>query len=180
MVLTGHNRKNMALGLYGTDSVVALGAAVADNTLVAHSGKLTPFTKQGVTSVATIKDSTDTTTYTAVTDYILDLPYGFITVAGGAIVDGSTVHAVYNHGAYINVTGLTATIPERWLRFQGLNTAESDEPVIVDIYKVNTQPLSELALIGSEYQSMPIEGSALLDTTRPSNPYFNYARVSTL
>lgn len=57
------------------------------------------------------------------------------------------------------------------LRYEGINLAENNEPVIVEFYKVSTAPLQELALItsGNDLAGMNFDAECLADPSRPAN-----------
>ncbi|MBN0934258.1 hypothetical protein K4K17_01100, partial [Pseudomonas aeruginosa] len=63
----------------------------------------------------------------------------------------------------------TAPQPTIALRYKGINLAEGGAPVIVELFKVATDPLQELALIsdGNTVAGMQISGGILLDTSKP-------------
>jgi hypothetical protein len=50
-----------------------------------------------------------------------------------------------------------------------MNSADSGKIVSIDLYKVNINPSKELSLITDDLAQMQIEGSALLDSTKPSS-----------
>jgi hypothetical protein len=84
------------------------------------------------------------------------------------------VSAAYSYAAQ-NLTGaLTQPMQTFSLRFEGLNTVESNLPVIVEVYKFSSDPLKELALISDTFGSFVIEGEALSDSTKTSgSKYFS-------
>ncbi|AUX61662.1 hypothetical protein JF634_11355 [Simonsiella muelleri] len=49
-----------------------------------------------------------------------------------------------------------------YLVFEGLNTAESDKPVLVEIHKAAISPAKTLALINTDLASFDLEGTALM------------------
>ena len=83
--------------------------------------------------------------------------------------DGIPVTVSYSHGAFDEMQALTTGKVMTYWRFEGLNTAtETGEfkPVVVDIFKVSTQPLQELSLISDNIQSVKIDANVLADTER--------------
>jgi hypothetical protein len=60
----------------------------------------------------------------------------------------------------------------KWLRFEGLNTADSNLPVIVDIFKFTVDPLKELALIGEGIGQFVLEGNVLADPLQATGSKF--------
>ncbi len=77
--------------------------------------------------------------------------------------------AAYEYAANKQVGMFTAPQPTVALRYKGINLAEGGAPVIVELYKVATDPLQELALIsdGNTVAGMQISGGILLDTSKP-------------
>ena len=81
----------------------------------------------------------------------------------------SNVDLSYSHTAHEQVDALTEGKQERWLRFEGLNTARGNKPVIVDVFKFAPNPLAEQELINEEITQLTITGKALSDDLRPVN-----------
>lgn len=78
--------------------------------------------------------------------------------------------AAYDYAATKQVGIFTAAQPVVALRYKGINLAEGGAPVIVELFKVSTDPLQELALItdGNSVAGMPISGGILRDSSRPN------------
>ena len=105
---------------------------------------------------------------TVTTDYLVNSEAGSIfIVSGGSIPNDTNIHIDYTHPSYKRVDAFTTGQPERWLRFEGLNTAKGNEPVVVDVFKFTADPLAEQALISDEIQNIVLTGSALADPLRP-------------
>jgi hypothetical protein len=56
--------------------------------------------------------------------------------------------------------------PERWVRLNGINTAEQDKPVLVDLYRVQFNPVETMTLINEAHGNLPLSGSVLYDSTK--------------
>jgi hypothetical protein len=78
------------------------------------------------------------------------------------------------------VEALTQPATELFMRFEGLNTAESNDPVVVEVFKFSTDPLKELSMITDTFQMFQLEGSVLADLGRPTgtSPYFNVRKTN--
>lgn len=188
MTLESLNKENLSLAMYGTDSIIAAGS-VTDEAGVAKLGKWIPFDFINVSTVV-VTNTGAAITYVLGDNYDEDLAGGQIylyttaeqTAAGAAdtIVEDQVLEFDYSHTAQDKIEGVTSSsAPERWLRFVGLNTADGDKPVTVDIYKLSVQPLAELALINEELAEMTVEGAALTDNTRSTgSTYFTVNKVS--
>ena len=87
--------------------------------------------------------------------------------------------ATYNYSAQYIIDTLTQPLTDTWLRFEGLNTLDDNSPVIVDIFKFETDPLKELALISDTFGSFVMEGALLSDSLRPVNTskYFSVKKL---
>ena len=108
------------------------------------------------------------------TDYEVDAAAGaFKTLSTGTISDLESLRIDYSYAAQETVDALTISAnPIRWARFHGLNTVDSDNPVVVDIFRLEVTPLAELALIQDEIAQMAIEATALSDATRATGSKF--------
>lgn len=78
--------------------------------------------------------------------------------------DGVALTADYSYAAQFLVNALTTAAPERYLRFEGLNTTDGNNPVVLDVFKFSIDPAAELALITAEGASQfEITGNVLAD-----------------
>ena len=176
---------NLALALYGTSNTVAGGTAVVDEVLPSGvtAGPLYLLKGQNVTAVS-IKDSTPTTPLT--------LPPAQYTVngAGGSIAFNDVTtggpyvqpfKVSYTNGANSNVAMFTQPLPERWVRFEGLNTANSNSPVIIDLYRVSILPTKQLDMISNALMSFDLTGETLADMTKAADAVMGmFGRIITI
>lgn len=163
---------NLALALYGSYATVT-GATVTSEDLVGYLGKMTPLAKPDVSAV-TITNSAGSTTYTAGTDYILDAKFGTITVpaAGSAITNAQALKANYTFATHTKMDSFTTgSAPERWVRFQGLNTADGSH-VLLDFFRARFDPLTGYDLINDELAVPTMTADLLADTTKTSGSQF--------
>jgi hypothetical protein len=175
------NLDNMAMGLWGEKTSVAAGTVATLNPEIVTLGKYVggavyALRNLDVSSVV-ITDSTGVTTYTS-DDYAVDAKNGTFTVkAGGALATatataGVTVKCTYSYGASTRVDAFTkASAPERWLRFQGINTID-DTKVVVDLFRAQFDPMTGYSLINEELGSVTISGTLLADTSRETGSKF--------
>ena len=61
----------------------------------------------------------------------------------------------------------TQPLPERWIRFEGLNTADGNREVVIDLYRVAINPAKELSIITDELLKFELSGQVLADLTKP-------------
>ncbi len=167
-------KENLSLALYGnhidtqsgTVQVEPIGAplAVGHRYLLAHPK----------VSTLVLKDSaTPAKTLVLGTDYTADLDFGAVQLLrlddGAATPTPFTapLRASYGFGVTTEIGIFTQPLPERFLRLEGLNTAQGNAKVLVELYRVAFDPLKELNLISDEYNKFELEGSLLADNTKP-------------
>lgn len=171
MTLNQIDSDNLSLALFGTKQTIPTGTASAENLGTLVAGQVFYLANPGVSALV-ITDSTGTPkTLVEGTDYTLDdANFGRCT-----LVDVGTftmpLKAAYSYTARTAVGMFTARQPSVALRYEGINLAEGNAPVLVDLYKVNTDPLADLALIttGNDVAGMQVSGGVLLDTTKPAS-----------
>lgn len=173
------NRENLALVTNGS-SAVTLPGSVTDEAIIAGAvNNFVPLKNISVSNVI-VSDSAGTPLSEDV-DYTFDERSGMVCVLpGGAITSGDDLLVDYDFGSYDNIQGFTGGAnPVRWARFAGLNTADEDKAVVVDIFSLSIAPLAELALINDELAQMAVEATALSDSTRvaPSSNFFQVLKA---
>lgn len=105
--------------------------------------------------------------------YDLDARAGAVTFLDLSSLTG-TIMADFTPGPYTIANILTKNTVNKALRYIGLNIAEVDsngepERVIVDLFKVQMDPTSDLQLINEEFASFPVTGTALVDSNRSAS-----------
>jgi hypothetical protein len=88
------------------------------------------------------------------------------------VADGGALTVDYTYAGQFLVDPLTLGAPEKWMRFEGLNTADNNAPVTVDIFRFLTDPLKELMLIGDTVNNFVLDGNVLADSGRTSGSKF--------
>lgn len=89
-----------------------------------------------------------------------------------AFFDGKDLTVDYTFADQYRVDAMDQGVKELYMRFEGLNTADDNAPVVVDVFKFTTDPLKELALISDGVQNFVLEGSVLADSTRTTGSKF--------
>jgi len=160
-------KENLALALYGTH-VATTGGSVTDEPI----GGATPvvgdryFLAHPKVSTLIVKDSAATpATLTLGTHYTTDTDFGAIQFLDTATLT-APFKASYAFGDVSEIGIFTQPLPERYLRLEGLNTAQGNAKVLVELYRVAFDPLKELALISTEYNKFDLEGSLLADSSK--------------
>ena len=85
--------------------------------------------------------------------------------SGGPYTEPFTVD--YAYGAAQSTAMFTQPLPERWIRFEGLNTADGNREVVIDLYRVAINPAKELSIITDELLKFELSGQVLADLTKP-------------
>ena len=161
-------KENLALALYGT-AVASTGGTVTDEPI----GGATPmvgdryFLAHPKVSTLVVKDSAATpATLSLGVQYTVDTDFGalqFLDTTGLT----APFKASYAFGDVSEIGIFTQPLPERYLRLEGLNTAQSNARVLVELFRVAFDPLKELALISNDYNKFDLEGSLLADSSKP-------------
>lgn len=178
-----HTADMLSLYLFGTKSTVAGGtvtaeafpSGIADGDIMPLPGDRTH-----LSTFTSIVDSTGSPiTLTNGTNYEIDDRAGvvkFISVAG--FVQPFKVTGVEAAGTGVGIM-MQRTAP-KWLRFHGINIADSDSDVVLDLYKIDVEPASEWQLLndGADVSKYEIPFELLKDTTKASSATFGqYGRL---
>ena len=154
---------NIALGTKGASALVASGSAVSEVHYGWHAAdRRIPLNHLSPTNIV-VKDSTDVTTYVLNTDYTVS-SIGLITVLStGAITDGQELHISYDYVEYNKIESLINSGIEYAVKFYGLNAAQSDTPVVVEMYKVKFGAAGEMPMISEDFVSLDLAAEILAD-----------------
>jgi hypothetical protein len=160
--------ENLARVLRGAPVTIAAGSVTAEALpagLVA--GDFVALKKTNVSSVV-VKDSAGTpATLVAGTDYVLNEAHGSLQILNvGTYVQPFKVD--YANGPAVSSPMFTAGRKTYFVRFEGLNTANDDKPVLVEFYKFQMDPAG-LELISDNMSKFTINGTALYDDTKPKD-----------
>lgn len=77
--------------------------------------------------------------------------------------------AAYAYAAANNLVLFSRIGSNVYLQFDGINT-ETGESVLIELWKVRHDPVSEMALINTEYGSLSMTSAVLFDSTRAQDP----------
>jgi hypothetical protein len=174
-------KENLALALYGSYQIGA-GSTVTDEPIGVRIGAppVLPmlgdryFLAHPKVSSLQLKDSaTPPLSLQAGIDYTADVDFGalqFLRLNNSAtppVTFTAPIKASYGFGEVTEVGIFTQPLPERFLRLEGLNTAQGNAKVLVELYRVAFDPLKEISFISNEYNKFDLEGSLLADATKP-------------
>lgn len=177
-------QENLALGLYGETGDIA---AITDQEQPEFNVTLGTVTAIPALSLSTVTVEDSHTagakTYVEGENFRLNKEAGSIywftaeeqTAAGASevLADADPVAITFSSGEHKQLDGLTTSAaPVRFLRFEGLNTVENNDPVVVEIFRFETAPLAEYALINEEISNIALEGTALADSSRTTGSQY--------
>ena len=143
-----------------------------------------PLARLGVSAVVVKKAAAVLILYVAGTataadgewDYKLNAEAGSILWAAvpktAALITGDAITVDYTFASQTTVGALTQAASEKYVRFEGLNTADDNKAVVVEIFRMLTDPMKELSLIGDKVQEFNLQGSVLADSLQVDSKYF--------
>lgn len=169
-------KDNLAMAIYGAALSVAAGSAITGEVLGGTPAVTTLAVGQTFVaskrngSAVIVKDSTATPkTLVKDVNYTIDVASMTITLidvtTGGPFTGPLKVD--YTPGISTEIGMFNTPQADLFMRFVGMNTADSGKPVIVDLYKVSLNPTKELSFITDDLAQLQIEGAALLDAMKP-------------
>lgn len=154
------NAENLALA-FGANLVDVAEKSVTDETSPTLSkGDNWILAHQNVSNVV-IKDKAEQPLVVGV-DYIVNEAFGRITYISDSKTLQLPFKANYTAGTAKKVEFLKRMGVEYALRFEGLNTANNNRPVLVEVHKMTLDPASSFDLINDEINQFEITGKALL------------------
>ena len=151
------NAHNLAQAFYGGEVTQNAGTA-SNESVPVYTGKFCPTAHIDISSV-TVSGKSEGIHYTVE-------PSGGLHVISGVGAEGENWTVTYNYGAH-NITAAFSKAPELlWVRFNGINVAESSKKVVLDIYKVRFSPVNNVPLIGDFFTALTLNGKILYDETK--------------
>jgi hypothetical protein len=175
------NPENLAMAMRASYTVKAAGTVTAEaHTL--YAGCVCPTNYINITDDVTlvVKGVGGTPpTYVKDTDYTV-YDHGIVPIAGSDLADLDTGDGVpitidYAYAKQTVFECLTEAAQDYALRFEGLNTADDNKAVIVEIYRVGVDLVKQFGMITDKAIPLDISGSALLDPTKTTGS--KYYRV---
>lgn len=113
-----------------------------------------------------------TNTGTAITIDINSVGKTITFGTGKVTSEGVTVPAAYSYAIQYRVEALTQGSQERFLRFEGLNTADENLPVIVECFRFLVDPMADRGFISDDVAKMTLTGSLLIDSEQSTGSKF--------
>lgn len=155
--------KNIALAIWA--SQVALTADTVTGELLEAGLVANDFVKldgQFVSSLVLTDSNATPATLVAGTDYRVESATAGLIQLLNVTSKTQPFKAAYATQAAEAFTMFTAPPPERYILLDGVNT-ETNEPVVVTLYRCKFDPVSDLAFINDDYGSFQLSGSVLYD-----------------
>jgi hypothetical protein len=167
---------NLILALRGTSTAIASGSVAtgSDETHTVYLDALIRLRYINPSSVV-VKSTDGETTYALGTDYTVT-GAGVIPLSTGTMTEGDDVKIAYDYSAQQVVQALMNGAQDYVLCFNGVNEADNNNKVVVDLYRLRPAIVKTLALIGDNYADLALEGQLLFDSTQPSDvsPFFSW------
>lgn len=158
------NKENLMVSLYGSSESPASGTITAE-LHTAYRGSSFFLNRMNVTSITSIATTAQTpVTLVADTDYIVDLKSGTITILPGSTAvttQGTEVSVTYVAGTSEIVKAFSSVNKELWLRFNGVNNADGNKPIIFEAFKVRLQPAKSIELINEQVTNLEVDFECL-------------------
>ena len=170
---------NWEKAIWGVHGGSVTGSTVSDEALVLYPGAYCPLQHPGVSAVLL-------STGVEGTDYSVDAVNGGIQVLSTTMLftdeAGTAVTADYTFAAYGGkVQAFTSQQPIFMLRVNGVNTANSGQPVIANVYQWAPDMAKMLSMIEKKHTSFELDGMLLQDTTRalptPAAPFSQFFEI---
>lgn len=171
LTLDEFTAENLALALHSTKVAVTAGT-VTDEALPGSlvAGDEVQLDERFVSALVL----TDSTAVTPVT-LVEGTHYEVVSAAGGVIkildVTALTqpLKAAYSHAAADSLAIFADAVPpERWIFFDGINTV-TGERVLLDLYRVQFDPVTDFGLINEDWGGLSLTGSLLVDPINLNN-----------
>jgi hypothetical protein len=186
MVMESFNPVNLAMALRG-QNISKAGASVTAEAHVFTNSMISTLAHIGVSAVVVKKAAAVLVAYTTgmadgAWDYKLNAQAGSIqwakTPNTALLIATDALTVDYAYAAQNVVGALTEAAGEKFLRFEGLNTADGNKPVIVEVFRLASDPLKELALISATVQQYTLDGTILYDAVNTDSHYFRQTMLA--
>ena len=168
-------KENLALALRALITVEEVTPITAEAS-TAYLGGFVEFAKVPDMATVVVSDTGASTTYVAGTDYELKNS-GIVILQTGVIPDGDPIELAYTPKGALVVESLAADTKEYRMVFDGLNEADSGNPVEVACHKVKFSPAQALSLISEDFATLPLTFDVLKDEAIIGSTKSKFARI---
>lgn len=172
---------NWERALWGTSAGAVTGATVSGEAITVYPGpSMVPLAHPGVSGVTV-------SVGTLGTDYTVDAANGALLIVAGSGVftnpAGTAATVSYTFADYTGtVEAYTVQQPILQLRFHGVNTANQQQPTIVECFQWAPDMAGSLNFIDKKHLMMELGGMLLQDQTKPlataANPFSQMFRIT--
>ncbi len=164
------DRKNLALGLFGTKTTIAAGSVVnytgANLTKVITKDSLIPLKFKGPYTGVVVSEPSGPTTFVAGTDYQVT-SNGIYIPATSTIPANTVLEIDYSYPAQDSVEFLTSASGLYEIFVDGINAADG-VPFNSWLYRAKAGPANNINLISDDFASFDVTLELLKDDNRPS------------
>lgn len=176
--ITAHDfsAENIALATRGDVSAGAAGAVAAEVQPGVDSGLIPTDALIDVTQTVTVTGPSATPVHVEGTDFTVSAA-GIEVIEGGAITSAADVEISYQSLATDIVDTLMNSGDEYEVIFDGLNEAQSGDPVVIYVWRGKSGAADEVATIGDDYGSLSLPFAVLLDSVKEAAGQSPYYRV---
>jgi len=167
MTLEDINSDNLALMLHGTKRTIASSAVTNEAMPTAMAvGSLYKAAQEGLSAISVVDSAGTPATLVLNTHYkVVDAAFGLIEILNiASFVQPFKIN--YTYAARTQVPIFDAAATERYIRYHGLNTANTNKKVLVEIYRVLFDPAQNMQLINDDVAQWEMTGSCLYDASR--------------
>jgi hypothetical protein len=178
MNVTAHdfNADNIAAGMRGDVSAVATGSVASEVHSGVDSGLIRTTKLIDKAQPVEVTGPSGTPSHVAGTDYTITAA-GIEVIQGGGISSSADVEITYESLATDVIDALMNSGVEKEIVFDGLNDAQSGEPVVVDVWRAKPGTTDSLARFGSGDGALSQSYAVLLDSTKEALGESGYFRV---
>lgn len=150
---------------------------MTDEAHTAYKGGLIRLAHPGASAVGVALASAPSTPIAASGNYEVRAEGVFVLDDAAAIDDGDALLIDYTHPAYDLVEALTSSAKILELSFGGVNEADSGNPVIVDLFRVQIGAAKNLGLINDNFAELQVDGEVLVDPSKTGAGTSRFFRV---
>lgn len=171
MVLKDWNLHNLALVMYGKELKTTAGSVTAEAVPAGVvAGARIRVDHPFISDVAIDNNGTP---LVEGTDYVVESTNAGIIQFLTAPSAGTTIAYQYVDSNSLSI--FTEPSPERWFLLDGMNTADENAPLVLQLYRVKFNPIENLSLLHNEgFGELPVSGSVLADLEQPVNSEMGY------
>jgi len=174
MIMHDYSAENLSLALFGTVTAVAASGVVGEaQTTPADVSSDILLQTDNVVDMTVAMTATG---YATGTDFT-QVPSGMVILASGSIGASTGLAINYTKKAVDVVQTLTTAAQEFVLVFDGLNEAQSGDPVVIKVHRAKFGGAQDLSVIGDDFGSIQLTGDILKDTTITTAGLSQYAEI---